>query len=247
MKTVSVPKTHGDTLEAQLLALYECLKSSNGEQIEFTLDDSQKTYPLLALPLAALVHKLDRGSIVPMTILQKENESEWEQLATNFENILIEKLGNIPGTHNAIHYPIAELVTNIFEHSKENVGFLFAHYNQDKEYLDLCIVDSGRGLVKAYQEEQNLELSDADAIREVLKGHSTKSNVERGYGVRTSKRVVCEGLGGSFVLLSGSSALYAEKNADRLIELPDFYWQGVIVAYRVPKPKGPIGIAKYLE
>ena len=232
------------------MALYERLKLPNSEKFEFELDASQKIYPLFALPLLALSYRtkdIDVENPLPITILHKENKSEWEKLATNFENILIAKLGNILGTHNAIHYPIAELVTNIFEHSKEKVGFLFAHYNQDKEYLDLCIVDYGRGLAKTYQEEQNLKLSDADAILEVLKGHSTKSNIERGYGVRTSKRVVCEGLGGSFILLSGNTALYAEKGRDRLIELPDFYWQGVIVAYRVPKPKGPVEIAKYLE
>ena len=240
-----------ETLESQLLALYEYLKSSTGNKPEFVLNASQKKHPLFALPLTALSYRANNtrsvDSILSITILKKEHQFEWEKTATHFENLLIATLGNIPGTHNAIHYPIAELVTNIFEHSKEDIGFLFAHYNKDEEYLDLCIVDYGRGLAKTYQEEQGLKLSDADAILEVLKGHSTKSNIERGYGVRTSKRVVCEGLNGSFVMVSGNTALYAENDHDRLIELPDFYWQGVIVAYRIPKPKGPVEIAKYLE
>jgi len=236
-----------DTLESQLVALYECLKSFAGKNCVFQVDALQKTHPLFALPIAALSYHEQSKRILPITVLHKQNQSEWEKSATQFENLLIEKLGNISGAHNAIHYPIAELVTNIFEHSKSDDGFLFAHYNQDKEYLDLCIVDCGRGLAQAYEEEQNLKLSDDDALLEVLKGHSTKSNIERGYGVRTSKRVVCEGLNGSFVMISGNTALYTEKGHDRLIELPDFYWQGVIVAYRIPRPKGPVEIAQYLE
>jgi len=212
-----------NSLESQLSALYEQIKALKGENHKFEQSSSQKTRPLFVLPLIALSYR-------------------------NFgENLLIEKLGNIPGINNAIHYPIAELVTNIFEHSKSDLGFLFAYYDQDNEYLDLCIVDCGCGLAKTYQEEQDLKLSDTDAILEVLKGHSTKSNIERGYGVRTSKRVVCEGLGGSFVMISGNTALHAEKGHERLIELPDFYWQGVIVAYRVQKPIGPVEIAQYLE
>ena len=236
-----------NSLESQLSALYEQIKALKGENHKFEQSSSQKTRPLFVLPLIALSYRNFGSSILPITVLQKQNQSQWEKTATHFENLLIEKLGNIPGINNAIHYPIAELVTNIFEHSKSDLGFLFAYYDQDNEYLDLCIVDCGCGLAKTYQEEQDLKLSDTDAILEVLKGHSTKSNIERGYGVRTSKRVVCEGLGGSFVLISGNTALYAEMGHDRLIELPDFYWQGVIVAYRVPKPIGPVEIAQYLE
>ena len=82
---------------------------------------------------------------------------------------------------------------------------------------------------------------------EVLKGHSTKPSVERGYGVRTSKKVVCECLGGEFVLLSGSSALVASGKDQKIVDLPGFYWQGVVVAYRIPKPLGSVDISPYLE
>jgi len=102
-------------------------------------------------------------------------------------------------------------------------------------------------LSKTYEEEKNLKLSDTDSIVEVLKGRSTKPSIERGYGVRTSKRVVCECLGGEFVFLSGSSALVANGKNQKIVTLPGFYWQGVIVAYRIPKPLGPVDISPYLE
>ena len=105
-------------------------------------------------------------------------------------------LGNTKGTENAIYYPVAEFVSNIFDHSKKDEGFVFGQLYQNKNFLDMCIVDNGRGLANAYKEENKVELSDVDAIKQALEGYSTKRDKERGYGIRTSIRVVCEALGG---------------------------------------------------
>jgi len=186
-------------------------------------------------------------TFIPISVLKREKGPDRERLESIFSMIVYKTLGSVPGAQNAVHYPITELVTNIFDHSKQDRGFIFAQFYPKKNYLDICIVDCGRGLSKAYEEEKSLKLSDADSIVEVLKGHSTKPSVERGYGVRTSKRVVCECLGGEFVLLSGAAALVVNERQERMVELPGFFWQGVIVAYRIPKPAGPIDISPYLE
>lgn len=184
---------------------------------------------------------------IPISVLKKEKGIERERLESLFSMMVFNVLGAISGAQNAIHYPITELVTNIFDHSKQDNGFIFGQFYPKKNFLDICIVDCGRGLTKAYEEEKGLKLSDADAIIEVLKGNSTKPSVERGYGVRTSKRVVCECLGGEFILLSGAVALIASGKSQKIVELPKFYWHGVIIAYRIPKPSGPIDISPYLE
>ncbi|MFA6485841.1 MAG: hypothetical protein WCT40_00540 [Candidatus Magasanikbacteria bacterium] len=186
-------------------------------------------------------------SYIPISILKKEKGPERERLESLFSMMVYSVLGSVAGAQNAVHYPITELVTNIFDHSKQDKGFIFGQFYPKKNYLDICIVDCGRGLAKTYEEEKGLKLSDADSIVEVLKGHSTKPSVERGYGVRTSKKVVCECLGGEFVLLSGSSALVASGKDQKIVDLPGFYWQGVVVAYRIPKPLGPVDISPYLE
>ena len=116
-----------------------------------------------------------------------------------------------------------------------------------RNMFDICVADSGRGLGRTYLEEKNLKLSDEDAIHEVMVGHSTKPNTGRGYGVRTSKRVVCEGLNGSFMFISGTAALISSGAQEILTRLPDFYWPGVIVAYRIRKPKQPVDISRFIE
>jgi hypothetical protein len=185
---------------------------------------------------------------IPIAVLKRGDSSrEKERVESCFLEMIYKILKPTIAAKNAVYYPLTELVTNIFEHSKVGEGYVFAQYYPKKNFLDLCIVDCGRGLARAYKEENGLDFADQEALKQVLMGHSTKSDVERGYGVRTSKRVVCEGLGGGFILLSGDSALFSSRNKEKIISLPKFYWQGVIISYRIPQPTKPVDITQYLE
>ncbi|EKD44036.1 MAG: hypothetical protein ACD_72C00019G0001 [uncultured bacterium] len=53
-------------------------------------------------------------------------------------------------------------------------------------------------------------------------------------------------LGGSFTLISGSAALIAGTQ-EQIVTLPNFYWQGVIIAYRIPRPTKLVDITPFLE
>jgi len=187
-------------------------------------------------------------TFIPISVLSKEEKVGRERLASLFEEKIYKVMGNVSGARSAVWYPISELITNIFEHSKKESGFLFGQFYPKKEYLDICIVDCGRGFANTYKQEKGLDLTDEQAITEAMRGNSVKKDKERGYGIRTSKRVVCEALkGGGFILISGSCALVSSKQGDRLVSLPNFYWQGAIVSYRIPKPTGNIDYLKYTE
>lgn len=189
----------------------------------------------------------EQKTYIPISLLKRDSQVERERLETLFGKMVYQVLGEIEGARSAIYYPINELVTNIFEHSQQDTGFIFGQYYPSKKYLDICIADCGLGLANVYKEELGMTLSDHKAIKEVMKGHSTKMSKERGFGVRTSKRVVCEGLGGSFALISGGGALISENTEDTMVDLPNFYWQGVIVMYRIPRMGQPIDITPYVE
>lgn len=186
-------------------------------------------------------------SYIPLSILKRNNHKERGKIESCFAEMVYKILKPTVAVQNAIYYPLTELVTNIFEHSKKDVGYLFGQYYPKKEFLDLCIIDRGRGLANSYKEEKNLNFTDKEAIKQVLMGRSTKPDLERGYGIRTSKRIICEGLGGSFILLSGEYVLFSSKKPEKMILLPKFYWQGVVIGYRIPRPKRPINITPYLE
>jgi hypothetical protein len=148
---------------------------------------------------------------------------------------------------DAVYYPITELVDNIFEHSKTKEGYVFAQYYPFKDFVDLCIVDRGRGIAASYKEEKNLNFKDAEAISKALEGYSTKPEVSRGFGIRTSKEIICKGINGEFILISGGAAFYSSQNNEKIYTLPNFYWKGVIVAYRIPRPDKPVNIYEYIE
>ena len=104
---------------------------------------------------------------------------------------------------------IEETLDNITEHSNSDRGFIFAQSYPTKGYLDLCIADRGVSLLGSYQRIQGNEIStDLEAIEAANRGLSSKNLPDaenRGYGIYTSKRMLTEGLGGQYLLLSGSS------------------------------------------
>jgi len=185
---------------------------------------------------------------IPIGALRRAvSTHERESLESAFSKMIKDVSQTDEGAIDALYYPITELITNIFEHSQADVGFVFGQYYPKKRYLDICIVDAGRGMAKSYEIEKQLKYSDEEAIMEAMKGRSTKPSGERGYGVHTSKNLVTKGLGGEFVLVSGSAAFLADKKQEQLVKLADFYWQGTILAYRIPKLDHAIDISSYYE
>lgn len=189
----------------------------------------------------------DSKDYIPISLIQRKNDiAERERVLYCFLNLIYKTIGHITGTKDAIFYPILELVNNIFEHSKKDYGFIFGQIYHKKKYLDLCILDRGRGLVQSYEQEKGIKINNREAIAKAMSGDSTKGK-ERGYGIKTAKKTVCEGFKGEFLILSGDACLVSKGKEDQLFILPDFNWQGVILAYRIPFPKSAIDIYQYLE
>jgi len=185
-------------------------------------------------------------SYIPITFLKKTDSAvDKENLEARIYDIIYKNTGKIEGTKNAVSYPIMELVGNIFEHSNKSYGWFFAQHFSSKKLLDICIIDTGRGLAKGYKEVRNEKFTDKEAIIKAVSGYSIKKEIGRGYGIPSSVRVVCEAFEGNFVILSGNSFYYQDKNSRKIFELPDFYWQGVIIAYQIPYPKESIDISPF--
>ncbi|MFH1537106.1 MAG: hypothetical protein ABID45_03900 [Patescibacteria group bacterium] len=187
-----------------------------------------------------------RKNYIPISVINRIKK-ESNDLENMFLEMVSKYIGTNPGMKNAVFYPITELVGNIFEHSKQNKGFLFGQYYPRKKYLDICIVDCGRGLAGAYKEEKKLHFSDKKAIKQAMKGNSTKPYKDRGYGLHTSRDIICRVINGDFIMISGSAALISSSKREILVNLPRFHWQGTIIAFRIPKTTKAIDIYPYLE
>lgn len=75
--------------------------------------------------------------------------------------------------------------------------------------MDVCIADRGVGLLGSYEKLPDNEIeSDMEAIKAANRGLSSKNLPDaenRGFGIKTSKQMLIQGLGGQYLMISGSS------------------------------------------
>ena len=70
----------------------------------------------------------------------------------------------------------------------------------------------------------------------------------RGYGIYTSKNALIEGLGGSFLMVSGNAVYVKSKNGYRLVAFPELVrLNGTIVALRIPYQNPNFMMCNYWE
>ena len=167
-------------------------------------------------------------------------------IEAKFVEMVHKVLPKYQGVKDAVSYPLAEFVANIFDHSLSDKGYVFAQYYPFKGYLDMCVLDRGRGLRRSYKEEKNRDYTPLEAIQRALAGESTKKEDYRGTGIPTSQKVICKGLNGKMTILSESAAAIITRKPT-FFNISNFSWKGTIVSFRIPKPKKPIDIYKFLS
>lgn len=187
-------------------------------------------------------------SFVPISLIESAKGVETQsEILYSFLNLIHKVANRSQLTKSAFFYSPTELINNIFEHSGKNYGLVFAQTYSSKGYLDICIVDTGRGLAKSFEGKNGGRISDCLAIQMAMSGESTKPGTDRGFGLRTSKKMICKGFNGEFTLISGNACLLSNNPEDKLFQLPGINWQGVILAARLPFPKAPVEYLKYIE
>ena len=276
MNKIVIENPTGASFSAQLSALYQTLtKIDQNNDNLFDLSNAKAPfYPLILLPLGVYINDSKSECVLPsegnslitevmfpkgtdhnenfsqkvLPIVHLTNHSDIksrDQLICDFIEAL--KLNTKELDSNSLFYPITELLNNVFEHSKKDEGWVFAIVDKKNKFIDVCIVDSGRGLRRSYIEEENLNISHLEAIGQAMTGHSTKKDKDRGYGLFTTKNIICKGLLGNFLVITGNAVLIAEGGDEKVIELDRNIWNGVVLAYRIPLVKKKINIYDYLE
>jgi len=167
----------------------------------------------------------------------KEDSSLRENVLSAINSILKKQLNLKGDLLEAIYYLIDELTNNISDHSGSSKGILFAQVYPSKNYMDVCIVDYGKGIRNTYLESGKASPeSDEEAIEMAINGKSTKDLPEsRGFGISTSRKMLTNGLKGKFFLCSGKAMFYQNFEKQEIVTLPDFAdFKGCIVALRIP-------------
>jgi hypothetical protein len=128
---------------------------------------------------------------------------------------MIRKITNLQTNYySGISYLISELTDNIVEHSRASFGWIMFQYYPSEQFMDICIADSGIGILGAYQSyigPKNFShiSTHKEAVDNMIKGASTKNltDQERGFGVHTSREMLISGLNGKYIYLSGDALL----------------------------------------
>lgn len=201
----------------------------------------------------AMMEGYIRRTYIPIVNFPAKSDSDEKDIISSVvESIIIRQL-NIPSNVAiGMKYMIEETLDNITEHSDSDRGFIFAQAYPNKRYLDLCIADRGVSLLGSYQRIPDNEIeSDLEAIKAANRGFSSKNLPEaenRGYGIYTSKKMLTEGLGGQYLLLSGGSFYLKTHGFDSFYTLPDgLRWNGTIVAFRIPYSVDKFNYINYIE
>lgn len=261
-------------LRDQLLSLQKNLSGIEGTNGVLDFGNFKWAWPLTTAPLAAVISEsgrevvncssyletvgfpkgkesvedLRRPTYIPLVRISNSPIGLNEKLESRFSELVLNNIDFAGNFRNAWSYTLGEMVANLTEHSKSTYGWLFAQYWPKLEYLDFVIVDRGHGFRRVYEEAHRKVYTDQEALRLALLGHSVKKDKERGYGIRTTKKLITGAeIKGNFFIISGGFGYYSDSNRDLWIDLSPWQWKGAIILCRARRVQKPVDIYKYVE
>lgn len=201
----------------------------------------------------AVLEKYASKSYIPIIDFAAGRNSDAKEVVSSIvENMIIQQLNIRNNVANGLKYMIDETLDNITEHSESDRGYIFAQAYPSKGFLDVCIADRGVSLLGSYEKlPDNEMLSDIEAIKAANRGLSSKNLPDaenRGFGIRTSKQMLIQGLRGQYLMISGSSLYIKTLNLDCFYSMPHgLRWNGTIVALRIPYHSASFNYINFIE
>ena len=202
----------------------------------------------------AIMEKYSQKTYIPIVSFPatKDSDDKKDAILSTVESIIMRQLKLDSNISTGLKYMLGESIDNIIQHAHSERGYIFAQSYPNKKFLDICIADSGITLLGSYQTLTDNEIeSDLEAIQAANRGISTKNlpNAEnRGYGIITSKKMLIDGLGGSFIMMSGNALHLYNSEHQKFIETPsDIRWNGTIIALRMPYINKDFRYINYIE
>ena len=151
-----------------------------------------------------------------------------------------------------LKYMIDECTDNIIEHSKSEYGYISSAIDRGTNTIDICIADKGITVLGSFQAKNDPDIiSDLEALQAANRGISTKNRPDaenRGYGLATTKKMIVNGLGGSFAMISGSSVYILDERGGRFLDSSrSVKIAGTIIMMRIPYINKEFKYINYVE
>jgi hypothetical protein len=145
------------------------------------------------------------------------------------------------------------MIDNIDEHSNAQNIYLFAQYDAEGDYCEVCLSDDGVGLLGSLKDAGREVLDSNDAMRKILgSGLSAKTehgDIKRGTGIRYTRLAITnKEINGEFLIMSGDSVfLHTAADGEIFINFKDYFWQGTIVMIKLYKPVSKFNLYRYVR
>lgn len=229
-----------DVLEHVLLAI------SDSQHLSSTIGDRELL--LLSLFRVLLGDMQEDSRLIPIR-MNELIDADMKRMEIHIQNSCC-----CPFLKAAMSYFISELVCNVEQHAGVEKGYGLVHYDNKSNRLLVGIADGGVSIYGSYVRAQRylseVGDSDAQALYLAQNGYSTKNlpNAEnRGYGISSNSRMIVQGLGGTFTILSGNALFYHSSDGKRIFALPeDFVWPGTLVLADIPVEERTFSLYDYI-
>lgn len=177
--------------------------------------------------------------------------SEVERMQTLGEDLAKKLLKTEEGdSFDTLSYLCREILRNIIEHSYSERMYYAAQYYPGTNKVEVVVADEGEGLKEGLNQNPKLNITDdREAIKfAILPGISGRSHKygrrssseehiyrNSGYGLYLTHRICAEA--GSFVLISGSSGIMANKSSKRYLSDFKFDFKGTFLRLSIELDK----------
>ena len=140
----------------------------------------------------------------------------------------------------SLKYIFHEIITNVYDHSIFDKGFVIGQYWSKLNATDYCFMDNGISILGSFKQAEISFNNDCDAIIQAINGMSTKNQDEfigRGTGLNSVVNIVTQGAGGIVLIASRNGVVELTKNNVVARKIPDDYINGTLVSLRVKSNK----------
>ncbi|AEH38873.1 sensor histidine kinase [Halopiger xanaduensis] len=227
-------------------------KVTNGTEIDVDLPSNylmQEYLSQINFPEGTTDPSQQYSNSLPLCLLnQSPSSGAAENVSQKLRSLLKKEYDSLsPSARQGISLPIYEIVDNIDQHSNCDLGAVLVQNYGSKDFIDIGIVDDGITIPKNFENHSVDFDSDNDAIEMAMEGKvSTKGRgVDRGYGIKTTVNLVCEGLNGS-ILIASRDGTILQKNSTKVPRDYPVDWPGTIVVCRMSIPEDDFRLNDYI-
>jgi anti-sigma regulatory factor (Ser/Thr protein kinase) len=189
------------------------------------------------------------GTYVPVVRLPSNPQAHVEVLK-HLEDLSV-TTHLFSANRDAYHYLLSELIDNIYEHAGASRAYVMAQCYPKKGLIEASFMDDGVSIPKSLERGRGVSYAPDRAHRAILDalgGASAKSRDERGYGLRSSVRVV-NALGGVVLIVSGRGAVVAREDGGNSVYRlsPQNQLDGTLVSIQLSNSSKRINLYEQLE